>query len=109
MKEKLISLCTILLVAGCGGNDVAVDSVVESESVRIVRDDWGVPHIYADSIYGLYYGYGYSIAQDRLFQLEMARRSTQSSPSAMPSHSARVRRAAWRRGRTPARKSSSSA
>lgn len=45
--------------------------------VRIVRDNYGVPHIYADSIYGLYYGYGYAIAQDRLFQIEMARRSTQ--------------------------------
>ena len=45
--------------------------------MRIVRDDYGVPHVYAKTVYGLYYGYGYAIAQDRLFQLEMARRSTQ--------------------------------
>ncbi|MGY8796058.1 MAG: penicillin acylase family protein, partial [Woeseiales bacterium] len=48
-----------------------------NSNVRIVRDEYGTPHVYADSIHGLYYGYGYSIAQDRLFQMEMARRSTQ--------------------------------
>jgi len=64
----------ILLLSGilCGCSTPA-----ERQQVRIVRDDFGVPHIYADEIYGLYYGYGYAIAQDRLFQLEMARRSTQ--------------------------------
>jgi penicillin amidase len=45
--------------------------------VRLVRDNYGVPHIYSDSVFGLYYGYGYAVAQDRLFQMEMARRSTQ--------------------------------
>jgi penicillin amidase len=52
-------------------------SLTDTAQVRIVRDDYGVPHIYSDSRYGLYYGYGYAIAQDRLFQMEMARRSTQ--------------------------------
>ncbi len=42
-----------------------------------------MPHIYADDIYGLYFGYGYSIAQDRLFQMEMARRSTQGTVAAV--------------------------
>ena len=36
---------------------------------------YGVPHVFADSHYGLYYGYGYAVAQDRLFQMDMARRS----------------------------------
>lgn len=59
-----------------------------SNQVRIVRDDYGTPHIYADTVYGLYYGYGYSIAQDRLFQMEMARRSTQGTVAAVlgPDH-----------------------
>ncbi|MFC7158120.1 penicillin acylase family protein [Pseudidiomarina halophila] len=34
-----------------------------------------MPHIYADETYGLFYGYGYAVAQDRLFQIEMIRRS----------------------------------
>lgn len=45
-----------------------------AEVVEIYRDTYGVPHIYADSLDELYYGFGYSTAQDRLFQLEMLRR-----------------------------------
>lgn len=43
--------------------------------IRIDRDTYGVPHIYAASEPALYYGLGHAIAQDRLFQLEMMRRS----------------------------------
>ena len=70
MKKILIALFTGVLL-GC-----AVEQEAEN-SVRIVRDEYGVPHIYADDVYGLFYGYGYAIAEDRLFQMEMARRSTQ--------------------------------
>ena len=49
--------------------------------VKIVRDEYGMPHIYADDTYRLFYGYGYVVAQDRLFQMEMARRSTQGTVS----------------------------
>ncbi|MEX1349618.1 MAG: penicillin acylase family protein, partial [Desulfobacterales bacterium] len=45
--------------------------------VIIKRDNYGVGHVYADTVFGLYYGYGYAVAQDRLFQMEMAKRSTQ--------------------------------
>ena len=44
--------------------------------VIIKRDNYGVGHVYADTVYGVYYGYGYAVAQDRLFQMEMAKRST---------------------------------
>ena len=45
--------------------------------VTIKRDNYGVGHVYADTVYGLFYGYGYAVAQDRLFQMEMAKRITQ--------------------------------
>lgn len=48
-----------------------------SNAVTIRRDGYGMPHVYADTVYGIFYGYGYAVAQDRLFQMEMARRSTQ--------------------------------
>jgi len=48
-----------------------------SGQVTIRRDDYGMPHVYANTVYGIFYGYGYAVAQDRLFQMEMARRSTQ--------------------------------
>lgn len=45
-------------------------------SVEIKRDRYGTPHVYSDTVYGLFYGYGYAVAEDRLFQLEMARRAS---------------------------------
>ena len=56
---------------------VADTPVVTDRHVVIERDEYGVPQIYARSAYGLFYGYGYAVAQDRLFQMEMAKRSTQ--------------------------------
>lgn len=46
-------------------------------SVTIKRDDYGIPNIYADDTYSLFYGWGYAVAEDRLFQLESTRRSSQ--------------------------------
>ena len=46
-----------------------------SPNVRIVRDNYGVPHIYASELGALFFGYGYAVAEDRLFQIEMMRRS----------------------------------
>ena len=46
-----------------------------ASDITILRDEWGVPHVYADDVHGLFAGFGYSVAEDRLFQMEMARRS----------------------------------
>ena len=45
-----------------------------SAPVRILRDQRGIPHIHADSDSDLYTGYGYAMAQDRLWQLDHYRR-----------------------------------
>ena len=42
--------------------------------VEILRDDRGVPHVYAESDADLFFGYGYAMAQDRLFQMDLRRR-----------------------------------
>lgn len=55
----------------------AVAAKGKADTVTIRRDAYGVPHVYANSEFGLFYGYGHAVAQDRLFQMEMARRSTQ--------------------------------
>lgn len=54
---------------------LAASSSWAQSTVEIIRDDWGVPHVYADDVYGLYAGFGYAVAEDRLFQMEMSRRS----------------------------------
>ena len=46
-----------------------------ASDVTILRDQWGIPQVYADDVYGLFAGFGYAVAEDRLFQMEMARRS----------------------------------
>ena len=45
-----------------------------SASVEIVRDAYGVPHIYAASRDEAYFALGFAHAQDRLWQMEMSRR-----------------------------------
>ncbi|CAN5446035.1 penicillin acylase family protein [soil metagenome] len=44
------------------------------QPVEIIRDSWGVNHIYAKNEHDLFFAQGYSAAQDRLFQLEIWRR-----------------------------------
>src|SRR5947208_5190271 len=45
------------------------------EGAEIVRDRWGVPHIYASNLNDLAFAVGYAQAQDRLWQMEMNRRA----------------------------------
>ncbi len=42
--------------------------------VQVLRDHWGVPHIYADNEFDLFFAQGYVHAQDRLWQMEFNRR-----------------------------------
>ena len=42
--------------------------------VEVLRDEWGVPHIYAQNDEDLFFAQGYVMAQDRLWQMEMWRR-----------------------------------
>ena len=46
-------------------------STVDAE---ILRDKWGIPHIYAERDEDLFFAYGYAMAQDRLWQLDYLRR-----------------------------------
>jgi len=53
---------------------LAVDGL--TEPVRVVRDRWGVPHIYAQNQADLFFAQGFVQAQDRLFQMDLWRRSS---------------------------------
>ena len=41
---------------------------------EIIRDSWGVPHIYAADDHDLFFAQGFAHAQDRLFQMDLNRR-----------------------------------
>ncbi len=45
----------------------------DAEEVTIVRDSWGVPHVYASTTFGIGFGNGHAQASDRLFQLDLLR------------------------------------
>ena len=39
--------------------------------VEVIRDSWGVPHIYAGNLDALFLAQGFVQAQDRLWQMDM--------------------------------------
>jgi len=49
-------------------------SGLEAE-VEVLRDPWGVPHIYAENLDDLFFAQGFIQAQDRLWQMDMYRRA----------------------------------
>ena len=62
---------------------IAVFDAVDTETLRvpgleagveILKDLWGVSHIYAETEHDLFFAQGYSAARDRLFQFEIWRR-----------------------------------
>jgi penicillin G amidase len=47
------------------------------KQVTVLRDRWGVAHIYAQNQHDLFFAQGYVVSQDRLFQMELWKRSGQ--------------------------------
>jgi len=45
-----------------------------AQPVEVLRDRWGVSHIYAGNEHDLFFAQGYTAARDRAFQFEMWRR-----------------------------------
>jgi acyl-homoserine lactone acylase PvdQ len=43
------------------------------KKITIIRDDYGVPHVFANTKEGLAFGAGYAMAQDRLWQADIYR------------------------------------
>ena len=44
------------------------------DAVEVLRDRWGIPHIYAKNLDDLFFAQGFVAAQDRLFQIDLWRR-----------------------------------
>jgi len=45
-----------------------------SSEVEILVDRWGVPHVYAQELYDVFFGQGFNAARDRLAQLDLWKR-----------------------------------
>lgn len=82
MTIRLISLLVIVaLTSGLqasGRLQPTSSATVRAEGlaqpVEIIRDRWGINHIYAQTEGDLFFAQGYTAARDRLFQFEMWRR-----------------------------------
>jgi penicillin amidase len=85
----LIALSIVPAASGCreAARDAGAPAVAPvagtleldglSAPVRVVRDKWGVPHIYAASQDDLFFAQGFVQAGDRLFQMDLWRRAAQ--------------------------------
>ncbi len=75
-RRLWLTLCLILVVSSAILAQKSVRLVVKGlrEPVDVLRDKWGVNHIYAKNEYDLFFSQGYTAAKDRLFQFEIWRR-----------------------------------
>ena len=62
-------------VASAPAGSSVTTLLVDGRRVQIIRDQYGIPHIFARANRGLFVGAGYAVAQDRLWQLETYRRA----------------------------------
>ena len=63
------------LLTGCGSQDAGNGFPVDGKpTVEILIDSMGVPHIYGRTDEDAFYGAGYQMAVDRLYQMETLRR-----------------------------------
>lgn len=54
--------------------------------ITIVRDRWGIPHIRAVSAHDAFFGQGFCLAQDRLWQLELGRHMAHGRTASLLGH-----------------------
>jgi penicillin amidase len=79
-----IIILLVVIVAAGGGYFVtrrsfpAVNGTIRvaglQSQVKVYRDSWGIPHIYASNPHDLFFAQGYVHAQDRFWQMEFWRR-----------------------------------
>src|SRR5579872_3576222 len=79
MTVRNLWLAGILLAAGAFSARAAAPAEKLTVSgltqpVEIIRDHWGIAHIFARNENDLFFAQGYNAARDRLFELEMWRR-----------------------------------
>ncbi len=89
MKRLFLAIAAVVaaavVAAGAGGVYVVRRSFAPTtgtvsvrglnDAVEVIRDRWGIPHIYAKHAHDLFFAQGYVHAQDRLWQMEMSRRT----------------------------------
>ena len=68
-----MTLFSILAAPVFGQGTATVRLEGLDQTVEILKDKWGISHIYAETEHDLFFAQGYSAARDRLFQFEIWR------------------------------------
>jgi len=73
-------LVLIPFATGCSSTPETAISQVDqvkspalSSTVDVIRDEWGIPHIFGDNLPDVAFAEGYLMAQDRLVQMDLVR------------------------------------
>jgi len=75
LKYGMIAAALLLpLAADAAAPEETLSAPGLSQPVEILKDRWGISHIYAQNEQDLFFAQGYNAARDRLFQLEVWRR-----------------------------------
>ena len=76
LASSLALVTAVALLLGAAGELKQTQRTISGlrQPVEILRDRWGVPHIYAQNTDDLFFAQGYITAADRLFQLDLWRR-----------------------------------
>ena len=73
-----LPVLTLVLAVVAGGSPAVAQETLQVdgllEPVEIIKDRWGISHIYAANEHDLFFAQGYNAARDRLFQFEVWRR-----------------------------------
>jgi len=92
MKRVLLVLCLLIPAFVVAQRSADLDSAAHralavvsgkvhakglQQPVEVLRDRWGVAHIYAQNQHDLFFAQGFVAAQDRLFQMELWKRAGQ--------------------------------
>lgn len=78
MRKPLV----LLLAVALGSTTLSASAAPSAPSgITVVRDSYGVPHIYAPTASEVSYGAGYALAQDRLWQMHILRLLTKGNLS----------------------------
>jgi penicillin G amidase len=86
LRHAVVTALLMTPVAAAGAQAPSSDTLRIAgltQPVEVLRDRWGVSHIYAKSEHDLFFAQGYSAARDRAFQFEMWRRQATGTMAAV--------------------------
>lgn len=78
---RSLAFTTAVAAAGCGTTANTSSSATDryaapglEKPASILVDRWGVPHVYAGTLYDAFYAQGFAAARDRLWQIDLWRK-----------------------------------